>query len=181
VVYYWHRLKDVVHPVDEPTWSRDRLLDDVMKFVPTNGRIETVSYLKLQRVETPDQHEIHLRDGYETRITNHLNDRYIPLVGFWGRANSAKGFNVSNDLEIICSCASRSNLQHRVPEGVAGPVVSFDKVIEIEQYSRMGFLIREVRFLNHEEMESHATFSPALTVYELTEGKSTPPPEQSSG
>ncbi|KAF8699737.1 hypothetical protein AX14_000910 [Amanita brunnescens Koide BX004] len=156
VIYRWHRLKTVVHREDYPAWPEDEGLDDVMEFIPADNRIESVSYLKLRRV-TQDQHYHLQRDkGYDKLRTSHLNDPDIPLVGHWGRAG---GFN-----------------------DAASPLaVPYDKVIEIKESRSGKELERKIHFLEREEITSHATFFPALMVYELTKGKSTPPPEPASG
>ena len=129
VVYRWYRLKRA--GVGKPTWPEDADLDRVIQFMSTDHNVERVLHLKLRRVTTPDQRKIYLRRmGYDIVRRGRLNDRYIPLVGFWGRA---KGFNVSDDLETIFGCASRSFLQPLLREGVAGPAVLFDIVIEIKE------------------------------------------------
>jgi hypothetical protein len=159
VLYPWYRLK----PGDKPVWPNDENLDQIMEFIPTNGRVERASRLRLRRATTRDQLKLLLRrTGYDRVRGGHLNDPIMPLVGFWGRA---KGFNVSDDLETICYCASCSSIQN-LPEGTVGPVVDFDKVMEIKDSRSGKELKREIRFLNHEEKKSR-TFYSALTVYDL--------------
>ena len=96
----WYRLKMIAdintdHPTI-PIWPQDKKLDDVMKFVPTNGHITKVSYLTLPRV-TQDQHHHLLRNTEYSQQTEgpvSVDDWYIPLEGFWGRAT---GLAVSGD------------------------------------------------------------------------------------
>ncbi|KAF8731574.1 hypothetical protein AX14_004683 [Amanita brunnescens Koide BX004] len=87
VLYPWYRLK----PGDKPVWPNDENLDQIMEFIPTNGRVERASRLRLRRATTRDQLKLLLRrTGYDRVRGGHLNDPIMPLVGFWGRA---KGFN----------------------------------------------------------------------------------------
>ena len=182
VVYRWYRLKtpeeisNSEKSGDRSPWPRNRQFDDAMELIPVKGRIRRVSYLKLQRVVRGHRYHL-LRDHPQMVTTGIVYNQRIPLVGFWGRA---AGFNVSDDLETICNCASRSPLQPEVPAGSAGPAVLFDEVIEIKQArsGKMSTLKRQIRFLDHQE---HAAYLPALTVYELTKGESTPPPAYASG
>ena len=69
-----------------------------------------------------------------------------------------------------------------LPKDAASPLaVPYDKVIEIKESGSGKELERKIHFLEREEITLHATFFPALMVYELTKGKSMPPPEPASG
>ena len=84
----WYRLKMVKSiSTDYPIWSRDRNLDDVMKFVPINGRIENVFYFTLPRVTQDQHHYLLCNTEYSPQTNGPVNDWSIPLEGFWGRAN----------------------------------------------------------------------------------------------
>ena len=158
MTYHWHRL---AAGVGKPTWPRDKDLDRVIQFIPTDRGVEKVVYLKLQRDKTRDRNKIYLRrTGYEVMRKGRVNDRSIPLAGFWGRA---KGFKVSDNLETIFSCASRSSLQDLPPDTV-GPVVDYDEVIEIKEYQSGTYREREIHFLEPNEKKS---FYVAQTVYDV--------------
>lgn len=82
----WYQLK-IVKINECPTWPMDADLDRIMRFISTNGRITSVSYMRLRRVKKGDRLVLAPDDVLypEGRENLHVNDWAVPLDGLWGR------------------------------------------------------------------------------------------------
>ena len=161
LIYRWYRLKIG----DVPTWPEDAVLEQVMQFAATDHRVSRVTYLKLKRVVENDGHEFHLQGGYEEISSGDVNDPKIPLEGFWGRADK---LDVSNDFFWKPSVVE-PRLQ-TLTTGKARRAIIYDEVIKVRTIEG----VRQIQFLEYDKVPCEHCY-PALTVYELTKGKSTPP------
>ncbi|KAF8731571.1 hypothetical protein AX14_004680 [Amanita brunnescens Koide BX004] len=149
---YWYRLKNITYGHDYPIWPRDESLDHVMVFIPVDGHVNGVSYLKLHRIEENGQMVLvpKIVDYPEGEEFLHVDDWRVPLEGYWGRGcifNNLHGD--SKGLQVL---------------------THFEPVIEIKNSGvsiwRRGWKQRQIRFLKDDEMKSYA-FNSALTHYDV--------------